>query len=894
MPQPEIIVLHAGTELSRHTLGPGEYTLGRASSSSISIKVGPVSRQHARILVGADGGVQVEDLASANGTLLDDTPLAVLTPWAPGQTLRIGDVTLHLSAAESAAAENVTVTIDGTHLIRGHLALGPREAQLYAVEKEVARGGMGAVLQARESATRRTVAMKVMLGPSDTKSTLRFIEEAQVTAQLEHPNIVPVHDLGLDEHGQPFYTMKLVAGITLKKVIDLLGQGLPATVAKYPLGTLLTAFQKIGDALAFAHSRGVLHRDLKPANIMLGKFGEVMVMDWGLAKIIGTGRSQPAGDAFDPEVSIVSARRDESTDAFSTRAGAVMGTAAYMSPEQARGEIETLDARSDLFTLGIILYEILTLARPFTGKTSSQLTDAIIDGDFTPPAARVAAQPKAERPKHLPGGVVPASLDAIVRKSLAPDPAARYPSVAALQADLTAYQNGFATSGERAGWSQRALLAIKRNKAASIGAAAVLLVGLVFGSTAVIQGHRATQALADLKKTAPALRQLAESEARFQHFDSALEKLDAALALDPAHLPSYWRRAWLFIGMNRLAEAATATCLAQQNDPAHAELADILPTLEKLAAQPAIDVWPAESSQQLLHHLGKVEASGEIAALADKLKLSAKDKEKLVRKRLDEWLGKEKGTIVITNLGLLRLQIYKLPIDTLEPLRGLPIDELDTSETNITTIEPLRDMRLVFLMIRQTKVADLSPIRGMPLRFIGIDSTRVTDLTPLRGAPLERLECSGQRLVDFSPLLGAPLRAVTMSWNATSNLNFLAGAPVEELFVEHNAISDLSALKGKPLKKLRVTDNNVTDLSPLRGAPIEELSIDQNKHLKDLDALLELPTLERLRISKLGKLLEPLRAHPSLKYIAYDAGPYRPVAEVWKEYDAQQAAGTGK
>ncbi len=275
-------------------------------------------------------------------------------------------------AAIAALPETHPATDDADEILRRNLPLQTREAQSYAIGEEVARGGMGAVLQARESATRRIVAMKLMLRGGDARSTLRFIEEAQVTAQLEHPNVPPVHDLGIDAQGRPFYTMKLIEGITLKKVLELLKEGVPATVEKYPLGTLLTDFQKVCDALAFAHSRGVIHRDLKPANIMLGKFGEVLVMDWGLAKIVGTkGALRDDATAGASEVTVIGARREQS-EVFSTMDGSIMGTPHYMSPEQAAGEIETLDARSDLFALGIILYEILTLERPFTGRSAAE------------------------------------------------------------------------------------------------------------------------------------------------------------------------------------------------------------------------------------------------------------------------------------------------------------------------------------------------------------------------------------------------------------------------------------------------------------------------------------------------------------------------------------------
>ncbi len=155
----------------------------------------------------------------------------------------------------------------------------------YRPGREIARGGMGAVLDARDQKLGRSVAMKVMLRRNASEEEQqRFLQEARVLGQLAHPNIVPVHDVGTDEQGRLFYTMKLVVGVTLHEVIGKLKAGDKDTLAKYPLNALLTIFQKVCDAVAFAHSRGIIHRDLKPQNIMVGEFGEVLVMDWGLRR----------------------------------------------------------------------------------------------------------------------------------------------------------------------------------------------------------------------------------------------------------------------------------------------------------------------------------------------------------------------------------------------------------------------------------------------------------------------------------------------------------------------------------------------------------------------------------------------------------------------------------
>ena len=164
----------------------------------------------------------------------------------------------------------------------------------YDIEQSLAKGGMGEVLEARDLHFGRAVAMKVIRADRDPsrEMRLRFVQEARILSQLEHPNIVPVYDLDKDEQGRVFYTMKKVQGVTLKEVINRLKTGDAETVAKYPLPQLLTVFQKVCDAVAFAHSKGIVHRDLKPENVMVGDFGEVLVLDWGLAKILSDGSSR--------------------------------------------------------------------------------------------------------------------------------------------------------------------------------------------------------------------------------------------------------------------------------------------------------------------------------------------------------------------------------------------------------------------------------------------------------------------------------------------------------------------------------------------------------------------------------------------------------------------------
>src|SRR5207253_4496445 len=234
----------------------------------------------------------------------------------------------------------------------------------YQLLGEIARGGMGVVLKGRDPDLGRDVAFKVLRADLGGKpaAVQRFVEEAQIGGQLQHPGVVPVYDLGRFSDGRPYFAMKLVKGRTLA---DLLTE---RTSPTDDCGRFLQIFLQVCQTLAYAHSRGVIHRDLKPSNMMVGAYGEVLVMDWGLAKVL------PKGGIADEDRAKASTRRESSVfeqptiihtarsgsgAGSETQAGSVMGTPAFMSPEQAGGEIDKLDKRADVFGLGGILSVIL-------------------------------------------------------------------------------------------------------------------------------------------------------------------------------------------------------------------------------------------------------------------------------------------------------------------------------------------------------------------------------------------------------------------------------------------------------------------------------------------------------------------------------------------------------
>jgi serine/threonine protein kinase len=246
----------------------------------------------------------------------------------------------------------------------------------YTLQEKVGQGGMGIVWRARDQLFHRSLAVKVLAEQHKDNGDLprRFVEEAQLMGQLQHPGIPPVHDLGELPDGRPYFAMKLIKGKTLATLLK------ERTGPEQEQPRLLAIFEQVCQTLAYAHAQRILHRDLKPNNIMVGAFGEVLVMDWGLAKLLGSA-GERTEEAVAPASTICTVRSEEPDTA--TQTGQALGTPAYMAPEQARGEITQLDERSDVFGLGAILCEMLTGQPPFVGRNSKEVLHSAQQGDTT-------------------------------------------------------------------------------------------------------------------------------------------------------------------------------------------------------------------------------------------------------------------------------------------------------------------------------------------------------------------------------------------------------------------------------------------------------------------------------------------------------------------------------
>jgi eukaryotic-like serine/threonine-protein kinase len=323
----------------------------------------------------------------------------------------------------------------------------------YEVIGKIGQGGMAAVYRARDRDLDREVALKVLFATdANAGASVRMEQEARIIARLEHPGIVPVHDAGILPDGRVYYTMKLVQGKRLDGYAD----------AGSSIAGVLHIFEKICQAVAFAHAHGVIHRDLKPENIMVGPFGEVLVMDWGVAKLLHN--PAPRGDAVQLPEDMPSPEQD------GTANGTIVGTPGYMAPEQSQGLVDLANPRTDVFGLGAILHFLLTGRPPCPAPTRDR-ADA--------PVRTIAGSPNSAR-------AIPRPLQAVCQKAMAPRPEQRYESAQELAADIGRFLAGDRVMAYREPWFEAAARLLSKHRVAVLLVLAYLLMRILllfFGRT---------------------------------------------------------------------------------------------------------------------------------------------------------------------------------------------------------------------------------------------------------------------------------------------------------------------------------------------------------------------------------------------------------------------------
>ncbi len=754
----------------------------------------------------------------------------------------------------------------------------------YSLEGVVATGGMGAVLKAQDNNLARTVALKVMLNGAEAseQTVYSFVAEAQITGQLEHPNIVPLHDIGVAADGTIYYTMKLIEGRTLRDILKDIRDGNADTVQRFPLARLLTIFQKVCDGIAYAHSRQVVHRDLKPDNVMVGEFGEVLVLDWGLAKVL----TDPAhAEGEQPGAEFSGPLPEDGSGVMGTMMGQVKGTPNYMAPEQAEGRVTDIDTRSDIYALGGILYCLLTTQPPVTGAGLEEILTKVTNGTITAPAVfndLPVENPAGHVAPHCPDGRIPEALSAVAMKCMAKEREQRYQSVEELQGDIAAYQGGYATRAQDANIFTLLGLMLQRNKKEAFMALAtviaIFVVILGFLGKVKLSELKAQEALkqaeetvVELRKTAPSFAAVADGDLRKLQFGLALTNVQQAISLDASNANFHYIKGNILTSMEDFSEARAAYERARELDPAHANaakssivLAAVLrdnANLKKLKPEGYRKIYESMREQGRIEEAGVMFArfaagdTGIFETFRKNLAGGGIKPESLEREASGELHLNLAGQKVTSLQALAGIPLTTLnlagcaDVSDIAVLRGMPLVQVDLSGlAGLSDLGPLKESKgLAELNLRGCfNVLDLGPLAGLPLKQLDLNGHRGTDLKPLATMKtLEWLDLGGTTVRDISPLAGRPLKWLNLEGTKVVSLSALKGAPLQFLNLNNVKVSDVSVLTGMPLVTNLMDKTLVREITALKGMRLQHLSCFKSP-VQDIAALEKMTSLRYL------------------------------------------------
>jgi eukaryotic-like serine/threonine-protein kinase len=679
----------------------------------------------------------------------------------------------------------------------------------YRVLEVLGHGGMGVVYKAEDVRLRRTVALKAMLPAlaATARAGQRFLREAQLMATVEHDHVVRIYQAG-EDRGVPFLAMELLRGESLDRRLK--------RERSLPVSEVLRIGREVAEGLAAAHAAGLIHRDVKPANIWLeAPRDRVKILDFGLA-------------------------RSASLDAALTHQGAVLGTPAFMAPEQARGE--ATDARTDLFSLGIVLYRLCSGRQPFQGKdalsTLLEVTthqppapvrlNADLPGDLSDLVLRLLEKDPARRPASAEE-VVRTIRDLETKLSRTPDSQERTMELPAA-APAPAPSREAARAGRR---RLRPLLA---------AAVALSLLGVLLAAWAagLLHGPAGGRVPAD---------------------DG-----DYVIKTDDPDLSFRVSKGEVFLKDARTDREYRLKVVRHDRGAGEYELevTDVAADLSfrtkrftiKRGETVALSAWferrkdaPAEVEAPWLKEVAALPPGQQAKAVAARLKERNPGFDGNVFCKIEDGVvtGLELHGKAVTDLSPLRalpgLRWFNCGgtrVADLSPLKDTPLTELYCRDTRVSDLSPLRGMRLKHLDCGGTAVADLSPLKDTPLTTLFCSDTQVSDLSPLKNLPLTELRCENTRVSDLSPLKDLKLTHLACGWTEVSDLSPLRDMPLTDLCCDGTAVDDLSPLKDMQLTRLLCSGTKVSDLSPLRDMPLTTLRC-ENARVSDLTPLRGMP-----------------------------------------------------
>ena len=787
----------------------------------------------------------------------------------------------------------------------------------YQYQDVIGEGGMGIVEKVKDKKCLRSIAKKT-LNPAkcDKESIIRFTEEAQITAQLEHPNIVPVYEMGMNDKNRLFYTMKMVKGRNLKEVLRLIKKGDEEIIKKFPLSRLLEIFTAVCDAMSYACSKRIVHRDLKPDNIMVGDYGEIYIVDWGLAKIIKNNAGHSTEQIPEWIVKEVYAKQDVSTDKFlkelrridSLRTkdqelnisfnDVLIGTPQYMAPERISGEA---DECSEVYALGAILYNILTLELTVEGDDLEEIVTKIFNEDIKSPL-------KFNKLPHLEGGKVPPSLAAVCMKALSAEPVERYHTVAQLRKEISAWEDGFITEAEKAGLGLVIWSNIKRNKIESSIAATFFILLVCIYAFYAVNLQKDMLLAEESENIALTQKRIAEEETKklSEKSKAITEKIQELESM----APDFYRRSLSFINSNDLEKAAQTINDAiklKRHPKYHIVQGNILQSLYRfedsvkayeqiLKERPdsamiknALNFSKARIDKPIVSYVDKLifrdflisqKRFPEAAIMSRKLLDDSKNMKMRILRNLKQTNLSfirskhleitDNGELYLTmpNLGITdisalkgipfhRLNINNNPISDISALEGMPLESLDISSTKVTNLKALSKSALKVFVAYNTPISNLEGLENSPLVRLDIANTKVSSLSRIKTYYLKHLIMSSTNVESLEGLNFKSLRELNISKTQINSLLPLKGSQLTSLIARQTKIKSLEPLAKTFLKTLDASECDLDNFSYLRPLPLEKLLLDDT-NLEDLSFLagkkLNFLSIEGTKVKKIQHL----------------------------------------